>query len=252
MRFSTFKTHITLPLLVVGSGAAFAGSANIPALHDAMIFGTSADADTGAASGKGPAMFAGADGGSSRKRALVTFDLATYVPSGVTIDVVRMDLVLGQIAGSGMGGNGSNYPSRTIRVYHLTTDWSEGSSGSPTSPTIGGTGQGYTISTGDTSWHYTNYSGSTWTNLGGDFNATEIATATFTSPFSVGQTDSWSSSGMVSDVQAWVSDHASYHGWLIKSDLETSATSFLGWWTIDGANANSNSSLQPILHVEWH
>ncbi len=45
---------------------------------------------------------------------------------------------------------------------------------------------------------------------------------------------------------------SSYHGWLIKSDLETTATSFLGWWTVDGATANSNSSLQPILHVEWH
>jgi hypothetical protein len=25
-----------------------------------------------------------------------------------------------------------------------------------------------------------------------------------------------------------------------------------GWWTVDGATANSNMSLQPILHVEWH
>src|SRR5262252_5115966 len=175
MTLSTLKNGTTLLTLALGSAMAFAGSANIPAARDAMIFGTSAGSDTGNASGKGPAMFAGADGGSNRKRSLVTFALGSYIPSGVTIDVVRMDLVLGIIAGSGMGGNGSNYPSRTIRVYHLTTDWHEGSSGSPTSQTIGGTGGGYTISTGDTSWHYTNYSGSTWSNLGGDFNSTEIA-----------------------------------------------------------------------------
>jgi hypothetical protein len=251
MTFSTLKTGTTLLTLALGSAIAFAGSADIPALHDAMIFGTSGGSDTGNASGKGPGMFAGADGGNSRKRSLVTFNLGGSIPSGVTIDVVRMDLVVGQIAGSGGGGGGS-YPSRTIRVYHLTSDWNEGNSGSPTSQTIGGTGQGYAISTGDTSWHYTNYSGSTWTNQGGDFNATEIANATFTAPFSVGQTCSWSSSGMVSDVQGWVSTPSSYHGWLIKSDLETSPTSFLGWWTVDGANANSNLSLQPILHVEWH
>jgi hypothetical protein len=252
MTSSTLKTGTTLLTLALGSAIAFAGSANIPATHDAMIFGTSTGSDTGNASGKGPAMFAGADGGSSRKRSLVTFDLGSFIPGGATIDLVRMDLILGQIAGSGMGGTGSNLPSRTIRVYHLTTDWNEGSSGSPTSPTIGGTGQGYTISTGDTSWHYTNYNGSSWTNLGGDFNAAEIANATFTTPFSVGQTCSWSSSGMVSDVQGWVTSSSSYHGWMIKSDLETTATSFLGWWTVDGATANLNMNLQPILHVEWH
>src|SRR5262249_53420960 len=153
---------------------AFAGSANIPAAHDAMIFGTSTGSDTGNASGKGPGMFAGADGGSNRKRSLVTFNLGGSLPGGETIDDRRMVRVVGQIAGSGGGGGGGNYPSRTIRVYHLTGDWNEGNSGSPTSQTIGGSGQGYTISTGDTSWHYTNYSGSTWTNLGGDFNATEI------------------------------------------------------------------------------
>jgi hypothetical protein len=91
-----------------------------------------------------------------------------------------------------------------------------------------------------------------WTNLGGDFNATEIASTTFLSPFSVGQTCSWSSSGMVNDVQGWVNSSSSYHGWMIKSDLETTATSFLGWWTVDGATANVNMNLQPILHVEWH
>lgn len=252
MNSSMLKTGTTLLTLALGSAIAFAGSANITAAHDAMIFATSAGADTGTASGKGPAMFAGADGGSGRKRSLVTFNLGASIPSGVTIDVVRMDLVLGIIAGSGMGGDGSNYPSRTLRVYHLNTAWNEGTSGSPTSQTIGGTGGGYTISTGDTSWHYTNYSGSTWSNLGGDFNATEIASTTFQSPFSVGQTCSWSSAGMIGDVQGWVNSPSSYHGWMIKSDLETSATSFLGWWTVDGATANSNMNLQPILHVEWH
>jgi len=39
-----------------------------------MIFGTSGGLGQPAnASGKGPAMFAGADGGSSKKRSLVTF-----------------------------------------------------------------------------------------------------------------------------------------------------------------------------------
>jgi hypothetical protein len=253
MKFSRFCKH-TAGLLILGFAASgSAGSYSVPASHDAMIFATSMGVDTGNASGMGPAMFAGADGGSSKKRSLVTFNLAqASIPSNATIDSVEMDLIVGQIAGSGMGGTGSNYPSRTIRVYHLNTNWNEGSSGSPTSMGIGGTGQGYSILTGDTSWNYTNYSGSSWTTAGTDYNATEIASATFTSPFSVGQTCPWSSAGMVADVQSWLTTPSGYHGWMIKSDLETSATSFLGWWTVDGATANSNMSLQPILHVEWH
>jgi hypothetical protein len=253
MQSTLLKTGVALG--VVGFAAlAFASTqVNVPASHDAMIFGTSAGSDTGNASGMGPAMFAGADGQSNRKRALVTFDLASAsIPSNATIDSVVMTLIVGQIAGSGGGGGGGSYPSRTIRVYHLNTSWNEGPSGSPTSPSIGGTGQGYAIQTGDTSWTYTNYNGSTWTTLGGDFNATEIASSTFTSPFTVGQSCTWSSSGMVNDVQSWLSSPSGYHGWLIKSDLETSPTSFLGFWTRDGAAANSNSALAPVLTITYH
>ena len=252
MKSSTVKLGVALCVLGSAATAAANTQVDIPALHDAMIFATSAGADTGNASGKGPAMFAGADGGSGKKRSLVTFDLGTYIPSGVTIDSVEMRLVIGQIAGSGMGGDGSNYPDRTIHVYHLTTAWSEGSSGSPTSTTIGGTGQGYTISTGDTSWHYTSFSGSHWTADGGDYTAMEIGNNTFHSPFSLGQVCSWTSAGLKADVVSWQSNPSGYLGWLIVSDLETSATSFLGWWTIDGANANMNSGLQPILRVVYH
>jgi hypothetical protein len=253
MKFSRFSKHGAALLIIGFATSGSAGSYSVPASHDAMIFATSSGVDTGNASGMGPGMFAGADGGSGRKRSLVTFNLAqANIPSNATIDSVEMDLVIGQIAGSGGGGTGGNYPSRTIRVYHLNTNWNEGTSGSPTSTGIGGTGQGYAILSGDTSWHYTNYRGSTWTTSGGDFNATEIASATFTSPFSVGQTTPWSSAGMVNDVQSWLSTPSGYHGWLIKSDLETSPTSFLGWWTKDGAAANSNSALAPVLLVTWH
>jgi len=253
MRLSILPTGAALFVLGLAATASGNTQVTVSATQDAMIFGTSGGADTGNASGKGPAMFAGADGSSNRKRGLVTFDLASAnIPASVTIDSVVMTLVVGQIAGSGMGGDGSNYPSRTIRVYHLTTGWNEGNSGSPTSPTIGGTGQGYTIQTGDTSWTYTNYSGSSWTTLGGDFNATEIASSTFSSPFSVGQSCTWSSSGMAADVQSWLSSPSGYHGWLIKSDLETSPTSFLGFWTKDGAAANNNSALAPKLTITYH
>ncbi|HWU88439.1 MAG TPA: hypothetical protein VN253_14230 [Kofleriaceae bacterium] len=251
----SFKTGVALFLLCGFVTTASAGSATVYATQDAMIFATSGGADTGNASGKGPGMFAGADGQSNKKRTLITFDLASAsIPSNAIIDSVTMTLVVGQVAGYGGSGcpSGCTYTSRTIRVYHLTTAWNEGSSGSPTSSSMSGTGQGWTIGSGDTSWTYTNYSGSQWTTLGGDFNATEIASSTFGPTFPLGMTCTWSSAGMVTDVQNWLSTPSSYKGWLIKSDLETSGTSFLGWWTKDGATANNNNALRPKLDITWH
>ena len=250
-----FKTGVALFFLCGLATAASAGSATVYATQDAMIFATSGGSDTGNASGMGPGMFAGADGQGNKKRTVLTFDLASAgIPGNATIDSVTMTLIVGQTAGYGGAGCNSNcsYPSRTIRVYHLNTAWNEGTSGSPTSTSIGGTGQGYSIVSGDTSWRYTNYSGSQWTSLGGDYNATEIASSTFGPTFPLGMTCTWSSAGMVTDVQNWLANSSTYKGWLIKSDLETSSTSFLGWWTKDGAAANSNPALRPKLEIAWH
>lgn len=250
--FSIFRNAVAVLLLGFVASASANTTVNVSATKDAMIFGTSGDADTGNASGKGPAMFAGADGQSNKKRSLVTFDLASAgIPSNATIVSVVMTLYIGQIAGSGGGGAPGSYPSRTIRVYHVNNTWGEGPSGSPTNPNVGGTGQGYAIQTGDSSWTYRFYSGTSWSTLGADFVATPIASSTFTAPFALFQPLTWSSAGMVADVQSWLSTPSSHNGWLIKSDLETSPTSFLGFWTKDGAAANSNPAIAPKLEITY-
>ena len=57
---------------------------------------------------------------------------------------------------------------------------------------------------------------------------------------------------MLSDVRNWVSGTAANNGWLIKSDLETSPTSFLAFWTKDGAAANGNPAIAPQLSITYH
>lgn len=243
-----------LALGVIASSAASARAdvtVTVAAQKDSMIFGTSANADTGNASGKGPALFAGADGQSNRKRSNIVFDIASAgIPANATIVSVTATLYLAQIAGSGGGGPPGSYPSRTIRLHRLQQSWGEGTSGSPTSPTVGGTGQGYARVTGDSSWTYAFYSGTSWT-AGGNFNATATASSTFVSPFTLNAAYTWSSAGMVSDVAAWVSGSAVNNGWIIKSDLEGSATSFLGFWSRDGAAANSNPAIAPQLTITY-
>jgi hypothetical protein len=261
------KKHV-IPLLfsasaILPAGYASATMVSVPALKDAMIFGTAAGADTGNASGKGPALFAGADGGSSRKRSLVEFDLAAAnIPANATIDSVTMILYLAQVAGSGGGsGGGGNYPSRTFRVYDLQQDWGEGNSGSPTAAGVGGTGQGYARVAGDSTWDYAfynpaNLAAGTWnssgTNLhGGNFSATESGESTFTVFTTLNAPFTWSSPGMATDVQNWLNGTAPNYGWLIKSDLEDMPTSFLGFWTKDGAAANSNPGIAPSLTINY-
>ena len=232
---------------------ALAAVVSIPASKDAMIFGTQANVDTGFASGKGPALFAGADGQSNKKRSLLKFDVASAaIPANATITGVTMTLYLGQIAGSGGGSGGGTYPSRTIRMFDLAQDWGEGSSGSPTSASIGGSGQGYPRVAGDSSWDYAFYDSTApvrWNasgtdTPGGNFNSTEAAASTFTT-FTVGAPYTWSSAGLVSDVQAWLAGTRVNNGWLLKSDLETSPTSFLGFWSRDGAAASSDAGSEP-------
>lgn len=227
---------------------------------DAMIFGTSSATYIDNASGKGPGMFAGADSNSRRKRALVTFDLngaSPSIPSNASIVSVTLEMINGQTAGYGGSGceEDCTYPERTIKIYKLTNTWNEGSSGSPTSTSMSGTGQGWSIGSGDVGWRYRNYSGSLWSSQGTDYNSTAIATATILDPFPLGLVCAWSggsSSGLAGEVNAWKSNSSYLLDWVIISDLETSSQSFLGWWTIDGAAANSNPGLRPKLTVVWN
>jgi hypothetical protein len=259
------------PSVVLSSGIAFlatvanAATVSVPALKDAMIFGTAAGADTNNASGKGPAMFSGADGSSNKKRGLIEFDIGSAnIPSYATITDVTMTLYLAQVAGSGGGSGGGSYPTRIFGLYDLLQNWGEGTSGSPTTPGVGGTGQGYSRVTGDSSWDYAFYNSADTTTgkwnaggpdlHGGNFAATARATSTFTNFTTLNAPFTWNSAGMVADVQGWVSGTTPNYGWLLKSEnLEGSPTSFLGFWTKDGAAANNNPSVAgaPSLSITY-
>jgi hypothetical protein len=245
------------------ASASLAATVTVPALKDAMIFGTSAGVDTGNASGMGPALFAGADGSLNKKRSLIAFDIASaHIPADATVTDATVTLYLAQVAGSGGGSGGGSIPSRTFSLYRLLQDWGEGTSGSPTSPGVGGTGQGYPHVAGDSTWDYAFYNpadltAGTWnlsgTNLhGGNFAATASGTSTFTSFAPLNGPYTWDSAGLIADVQSWVSGASPNYGWLLRGDnLESTATSFLGFWSKDGAAANSNPAIAPSLTITF-
>lgn len=236
---------------------------------DAMIFGTSTGGDTGNASGMGPALFAGADGQGNIKRSMLEFNVSS-IPAGATITSATLTLYLGQVAGSsGSNGTVSNTMDRQFGLYDLLQSWTEGTSGSPTSSNIGGSGQGYAHVNGDVTWTDASYNsnaslaiawgataaGSTTTPLlGGNFSTTESALLDVPVGYSLvnDAAFSWSSAGMAADVQGWLDGTLQNDGWLLRSDnLEAMHTSFLGFWSKDGAAAVGNSALTPTLTVTY-
>ncbi len=258
---------------VCGAGA---DTVTVGALQDAMIFGTSAGADTGNASGKDPVSFARRPTASSNiKRGLTRIQhcsRAIFRPARATITGVTMTLFLAQVAGSGGGGGIGTLSSRVLSLYDMNQPWGEGTSGSPTSAGVGGTGQGFPRVNGDSTWDYAFFNSnpalaikwnsndlglpgdtSPTTDLhGGNFSSTASATSTFTSFSTLNVPFTWNSPGMVADVQGWVDGTETNNGWLLKSDNgETTATSFLGFWSKDGAAANNNSAIAPELTITF-
>lgn len=156
-------------------------SATPPVLtDDAMIFGKGSNSqDSGSASCEGPGMFAGADGGLQIKRALVKFDVSGVpVPMGEHVEQVDLNLVIGQVAGSGGGGGGGggcgvfcSYDPRYFSLHAVSTSkpWSQGTSGSTACSghpcgSMGGTGQGWPHVAGDVTWASNIEGTSTWAN----------------------------------------------------------------------------------------
>lgn len=236
-------------ILITAGPAAWADViVNIPAPQDATLFGDSAAYN----SSSGPGMFVGSDGQGRPKRGLIEFDIPAYVPSDATITSAVLTLYLGQVAGS--GGGSSDQTPRTIRLFDVTTAWAgstNGTTGFP-GPGFGETGVGFPANTGDTTWNYAKYNTVLWNTpgWGGDFVSTESADTVVGQ--GVNTAYSWGSTArMVSDVQGWLDGTFPNYGWLLANDSEALQTTFLAFYTKEGAVEQSLAQYAPDLVVSY-
>ncbi|MBE7157560.1 MAG: DNRLRE domain-containing protein [Rhodospirillales bacterium] len=193
-------------------------------------------------SGGGPGIFSGANGMSSPRRGLIEFNLAGSIPSNATITGVQLQLTVGQLGGNATFG-------RTVGLYTLVSGWGEGTAGAST--TIGGTGQGAAAGTGDATWNANRYNVSTWMTPGGDFASTASASASL-GTVSVGSVFTWSSAGLVSDVQNWLNNPASNNGWELINGAETTSQSLLGFYSREGQQVGGITASQlPQLTITY-
>jgi PEP-CTERM motif len=223
----------------------------LPELQAATLFGASATNIAGNNSSSGPGIFVGTDGGGNRKRGLIEFDIAGSLPSNATITSASLSLVLGNVAGSGGGGNPGDPTPRIIRLFDVTTNWAGGTNGvGATSYT--GTGQGFPPNVGDATWNFSKVTalgspvaGTPWLTPGGggDFSPTESADTLVSNVLG---TYTWGSTAqMVSDVQGWLDGTLSNFGWLLKNDSEAVPPSFRAFDT------TLNPELAPELTVTF-
>ena len=182
------------------------------------IFGQSSN-------GAGIYFFAGRTAAPSLRRGVMAFDL-TSIPTNATITGATLSMFISMAH----GGSASVSLSRALR------DWGEGASnaGEPG-------GNGIQAELNDATWIHTFYNTSFWINPGGDFSSTTSATTTVSG---ANQTYTWSGSGLVADVQAWVSNPASNFGWVIRGN-ETSNGNAKRF------NSRENTSNPPRLTITY-
>lgn len=181
--------------------------------------------------GQGVNLFAGNNGTGATRRALLAFDLGA-IPAGATVESVSLSLFLTVASSS---------TAQTVTLSRLTADWGEGSS-----LASGNGGGGAAAATGDATWLDSFYSASTptaWTSPGGDFAATPSASTSVTvsSAFYT-----WSSAGLVADVQAWVNGTASNDGWVLRGNESGSGTA-----KAFASGEASTPSQQPLLTITY-
>jgi len=188
------------------------------------------DANGSLANGAGPSLFVGrvgTNGGGTRRRTLVRFDLSSSVPAGAKILSARLQLFSAQ--------SSATQPI-LVSAHRVQQSWSEGSVVAP-----GSGGSGGVAVAGETTWLHRNYPNTLWNTPGGDFAPT--SSFAFSMP-PTGSVLTEALPGLIADVQDMVDNPASNHGWLLMTDE-------LMIGTARQLNSREGGPVAPSLQFAW-
>lgn len=208
----------TTPVTIVSVGAALDNT-----LYE--------DSTGGFSNALGPNIFAGKTRFSGLRRGLVEFDLSS-IPANATIVSAQVTLHLTRAVSAG----------DTQSLHRVTASWGEGTSNTG-DETLNAGGGGDVSTAGDATWLHRFFSGTNWASAGGDFNAAPSASATVDN---IAGPYSWSGAGLVADVQAWLADPASNHGWMVRG-VETGLANAKRFASKD----NPDAGLRPKLTIGY-
>jgi FtsP/CotA-like multicopper oxidase with cupredoxin domain len=155
--------------------------------------------------GAGEHCFAGRTDDGYVRRGLIAFNL-TDVPPGSIISAATLTLYMSRTRDT----------ANNVLLHRLLGNWGEGASNAGQEE-----GRGIQALPGDATWYHRFYPTSSWASAGGDFVASASATAAVNKEGFY----SWSSPGLVADVQGWLNNPGSNFGWVIKGDESNIKTS---------------------------
>ena len=134
----------------------------------------------------------------------------------------------------------------TFDLHRVLGAWGEGTSNSG-DPGGAGDSNGATI--GDATWTLRQVTGTgpvtgiSWSTPGGDFAATPSASESVNSDGGY----TWSGSGLIDDLNAWLATPGSNHGWLLKGPESPSTTEAKRF----GSRENSDLGARPNLDLTY-
>ena len=220
----SYKALTALLLFAIMRSGTFADTVSLLPQKDNTLY---EDPAGQLSNGQGIYLFAGLTDDEGLRRGLIAFDLAS-IPTNATITGATLSMFLSRSGPSSAAVN--------ISLSKALRDWGEGASdaGSPG-------GGGVQAEANDATWLHTFYDTSFWTTPGGDFSPTVSATTTVST---VNTTYTWSGSGVLADVQSWVSNPASNFGWVIlANEIDVASAQRL--------NTRENSNNPPQLTVTY-
>lgn len=201
----------------------------VPAALDNTLY---EDANGSISNAQGPGLFSGKTRFAGVRRALVEFDLSA-IPANATIVSATMTLHLTRAISAG------NQQS----LHRVLASWGEGASTTGPDESLNAGGGGDTATTGDATWVHRFFNTTAWTTPGGDFAPAASATTTvddIQGPYS------WSGAGLVADVQSWLVNPSSNHGWIVLG-VESGFANAKRF----ASSENADASLRPALKVTY-
>jgi len=196
----------------------------LSAVRDTTIYDSGVQA---LSNGAGQYLVSGGPSGAvAARRGLLAFDLPSAgIPEGATI----LDAVLTLNVAESFGNTLS------IGLHPVSKSWGESASDAP-----GNELDGTLAAAGDATWLFSLFDSTAWTLPGGDISGASA----------IAQVDGpgawqWSGGGLVADVQAWLDQPQTNHGWMLRSSESAGDIK-----TFHSRNS-TNPALQPLLEITY-
>lgn len=214
----------TVGALLLATLATSAATVQLPAAQDNTLYQTYSGSTTNS-NGLGEHLFVGRTSDGYIRRGLIAFNLTNAIPAGSTITGATLVLYMSRTRDT----------ANTVSLHRLLARWGEGASNAAQEE-----GKGAQALAGDATWAHRFYPTSFWAAPGGDYITTASASLSVNKEGSY----SWSSAGLVADVQAWLNNPTINFGWLIRGD-ETTTKSAKRFETKESTTA----SIRPVLRI---